>query len=44
MTPMYRCKSCKSIFMLPKELTNGLDITMFVCPVCNSRNWGKIAQ
>jgi hypothetical protein len=43
MIPVYHCKNCRYIFMLPQELTNGLDITLYVCPNCKSRNWGKIA-
>jgi hypothetical protein len=44
MITINHCRSCDTDFMLPRELTDGLDITMFVCPNCKSRDWGRLSD
>ena len=42
MITINHCRNCDTDFMIPMELTDGLDITMFVCPACKSRDWENI--
>lgn len=44
MITINHCKKCHSDFMIPEELTVGLDNTMFVCPHCHSREWMKLSE
>jgi len=38
------CRNCDTDFMIPAEYSDGLDITMFLCPNCKSRNWVKLTD
>jgi len=44
MITIHLCKHCRSEFLLPKEISDGLSKTFFVCPECNSRDWVKISD
>lgn len=44
MITINHCRHCDTDFMIPAEYSNGLDITMFLCPNCKSRNWGKLTD
>jgi len=44
MIPLFHCRNCKINFEFPMKITNGYDLTFFVCPNCKSRDWGNIAE
>ncbi len=44
MITINHCRTCDTDFMIPTEYFDGLDITMFVCPNCKSRDWEKLSD
>ena len=44
MITINHCKSCRSDFIIPKQISDGLSTTMFVCPDCHSHDWVKISD
>lgn len=36
------CLHCEAQFLLPREYTDCLDTTCFVCPECLSKHWIKL--
>jgi hypothetical protein len=43
MISIHHCNNCEKDFLIPLEISDGLDITIFVCPECKSHNWITIA-
>ena len=44
MITINHCLHCGSDFLIPMEWSDGLDITIFVCPECSSKNWIKLSD
>ena len=44
MITINHCRTCNTDFMIPAEYSDGLDITMFLCPNCKSRDWEKLSD
>jgi len=38
------CTECGAQFLIPREVTDGLDTTYFVCPECASKHWEKLSD
>ena len=38
------CLHCGAQFLLPREYTDCLDTTCFVCPECSSKHWTKLDE
>lgn len=42
MITIHYCLHCEAQFLLPREYTDCLDTTCFVCPECFSKHWIKL--
>jgi DNA-directed RNA polymerase subunit RPC12/RpoP len=38
------CSECGAQFLIPREYTDLLDETYFVCPECSSKHWEKLSD
>lgn len=44
MITINHCLNCGANFLIPEEYSNGLDVTLFICPECYSKNWEKLTD
>jgi len=42
MVNFYKCKKCETKFIAPVKIQDNKGATTYVCPKCQSRNWGPL--
>lgn len=42
MVNFYKCKKCETKFIAPVKIEAEKGRTIYVCPKCQSRNWGPL--